>query len=49
MNVTNHIHPSPEQAKAFFGGEEDGHSWPGWPSSSISGLSLWVKAVELVF
>ena len=24
MNVTNQIHPSPEQAKAFFSGEEDG-------------------------
>lgn len=24
MNVTNHVHPSPEQAKAFFSGEEDG-------------------------
>ena len=24
MNVTNQIHPSPEQAKAFFNGEEDG-------------------------
>lgn len=24
MNVTNQLHPSPEQAKAFFGGEEDG-------------------------
>lgn len=24
MNFTNQIHPSPEQAKAFFSGEEDG-------------------------
>ncbi len=24
MNVTNQLHPSPEQAKAFFSGEEDG-------------------------
>jgi len=24
MNVTNQIHPSPDQAKAFFSGEEDG-------------------------
>ncbi len=24
MKVTNQVHPSPEQAKAFFGGEEDG-------------------------
>ena len=24
MKVTNQTHPSPEQAKAFFGGEEDG-------------------------
>jgi uncharacterized protein (DUF1330 family) len=24
MNVTNQIHPSPEQAKAFFSGAEDG-------------------------
>ena len=24
MNVTNHVHPSPEQAKAFFSGKEDG-------------------------
>ena len=24
MNVTNQIHPSPEQGKAFFSGEEDG-------------------------
>ncbi len=24
MNVTNQVHPSPEQAKAFFRGEEDG-------------------------
>jgi uncharacterized protein (DUF1330 family) len=24
MNITNQIHPSPEQAKAFFSGEEDG-------------------------
>lgn len=24
MNVTNLVHPSPEQAKAFFSGEEDG-------------------------
>ena len=24
MNVTNQVHPSPEQAKTFFGGEDDG-------------------------
>ncbi len=24
MNVTNQLHPSPDQAKAFFSGEEDG-------------------------
>jgi uncharacterized protein (DUF1330 family) len=24
MNVTNQLHPNPEQAKAFFGGDEDG-------------------------
>ena len=24
MNVTNQVHPSPEQAKAFFSGDEDG-------------------------
>jgi len=24
MKVTNQVHPSPEQVKAFFGGEEDG-------------------------
>lgn len=24
MNVTNQVHPSPEKAKAFFSGEEDG-------------------------
>lgn len=24
MNVTNQVHPSPERAKAFFSGEEDG-------------------------
>ena len=24
MKVTNQVHPSPEKAKAFFGGEEDG-------------------------
>ncbi len=24
MKVVNHLHPSPEQAKAFFSGEEDG-------------------------
>ena len=24
MNVTNQLHPSPEQAAAFFGGEDDG-------------------------
>lgn len=46
MNVTNHRHPSPKQAKAFSSGEEDGQSWPG---SSISGPSLWVKALELFF
>ena len=24
MNITNQLHPSPEQAKAFFGAEDDG-------------------------